>query len=92
MQNAAVISFVNPEIIDEFVPNFPSREAFANFEPNVVAKMDENDIAAISANKELKLAECRVRCVIENAKCIRKASAPELCLFLAQLFYQHENL
>jgi DNA-3-methyladenine glycosylase I len=42
--------------------------------------MDENDIAALSANKELKLAECRVRCVIENAKCIRKASVPEFCL------------
>uniref|UniRef100_A0ACD5Y6Z9 Uncharacterized protein n=1 Tax=Avena sativa TaxID=4498 RepID=A0ACD5Y6Z9_AVESA len=53
-------------------------EAFANFEPNVVAKMDENDIAAISGNKDLKLAECRVRCVIENAKCIRKASAAKL--------------
>ncbi|KAM0861189.1 hypothetical protein ACQ4PT_046051 [Festuca glaucescens] len=49
-------------------------EAFAKFDPNVVAKMDENDIAAISANKELKLAECRVRCVIENAKCIRKVA------------------
>uniref|UniRef100_A0ACD5Y7J1 Uncharacterized protein n=1 Tax=Avena sativa TaxID=4498 RepID=A0ACD5Y7J1_AVESA len=49
-------------------------EAFANFEPNVVAKMDENDIAAISGNKDLKLAECRVRCVIENAKCIRKVA------------------
>ncbi|KAM0844032.1 hypothetical protein ACQ4PT_057316 [Festuca glaucescens] len=49
-------------------------EAFAKFDPNVVAKMDENDIAAVSANKELKLAECRVRCVIENAKCIRKVA------------------
>jgi DNA-3-methyladenine glycosylase I len=49
-------------------------EAFAKFDPNVVAKMDENDIAALSANKELKLAECRVRCVIENAKCIRKVA------------------
>uniref|UniRef100_A0ACD6AGY7 Uncharacterized protein n=1 Tax=Avena sativa TaxID=4498 RepID=A0ACD6AGY7_AVESA len=49
-------------------------EAFAKFEPNVVAKMDENDITAISGNKELKLAECRVRCVIENAKCIRKVA------------------
>lgn len=49
-------------------------EAFAGFDPNVVAKMDENEIAAISANKELKLAECRVRCVIENAKCIRKVA------------------
>ncbi|CAM0911473.1 unnamed protein product [Alopecurus aequalis] len=49
-------------------------EAFADFDPNLVAKMNENDVAAISANKELKLAECRVRCVIENAKCIRKVA------------------
>ncbi|KQJ98761.1 uncharacterized protein LOC100826261 [Brachypodium distachyon] len=49
-------------------------KAFADFDPKVVAKMNENDIAAISANKELKLAECRVRCVVENAKCIRKVA------------------
>ena len=64
--------------IDENLPKFLyCREAFADFDPTVVAKMDENDVAAISAsaNKELKLAECRVRCVIENAKCIRKASS-----------------
>ncbi|XP_006659524.1 DNA-3-methyladenine glycosylase isoform X2 [Oryza brachyantha] len=48
------------------------REAFADFDPNTVAKMDENDVAEISGNKELKLAECRVRCIIENAKCIQK--------------------
>ena len=59
--------------------------------------MDENDVATISANKELKLAECRVRCVIENAKCIRKASsAPKnknknKNLFLAKLFQKHET-
>uniref|UniRef100_M8BK37 Putative GMP glutamine-hydrolyzing synthase n=1 Tax=Aegilops tauschii TaxID=37682 RepID=M8BK37_AEGTA len=35
-------------------------EAFAGFDPNVVAKLNEDDIVVISANKELKLAECRV--------------------------------
>ncbi|XP_037407232.1 DNA-3-methyladenine glycosylase-like [Triticum dicoccoides] len=49
-------------------------EAFVGFDPNVVAKMNEDDIAVISANKELKLAECRVRCIVENAKCIRKVA------------------
>jgi DNA-3-methyladenine glycosylase I len=47
---------------------------FADFDPSVVAKMDENDITEISSNKELKLAECRIRCIVENAKCIQKAS------------------
>jgi 3-methyladenine DNA glycosylase Tag len=47
---------------------------FADFDPSTVAKMDEDAIAEISGNKELKLAECRVRCVVENAKCIQKAS------------------
>ncbi|KAG8087317.1 hypothetical protein GUJ93_ZPchr0010g10479 [Zizania palustris] len=50
------------------------REAFADFDHDAVAKMDEQDVAEISGNKELKLAECRVRCIIENAKCIHKAS------------------
>ncbi|KAI4966779.1 hypothetical protein ZWY2020_035983 [Hordeum vulgare] len=49
-------------------------EAFAGFDPNVVAKLNEDDIGVISANKELKLADCRVRCIVENAKCIRKVA------------------
>ncbi|KAL5231808.1 hypothetical protein ABZP36_030584 [Zizania latifolia] len=50
------------------------REAFADFDHDAVAKMDENNVAEISGNKELKLAECRVRCIIENAKCIQKVA------------------
>ncbi|KAL6661160.1 hypothetical protein ACP70R_000544 [Stipagrostis hirtigluma subsp. patula] len=50
------------------------REVFADFDPSTVAKMDETDIAEISGNKELKLAECRVRCIVENAKCIQKVA------------------
>ena len=51
------------------------REVFADFDPSTVAKMDEDTtIAEISGNKELKLAEARVRCIVENAKCIQKAS------------------
>ncbi|KAL6858868.1 hypothetical protein ACP4OV_017870 [Aristida adscensionis] len=50
------------------------REVFADFDPSTVAKMDETDIAEISNNKELKLAECRVRCIVENAKCIQKVA------------------
>ncbi|WVZ92402.1 hypothetical protein U9M48_038472 [Paspalum notatum var. saurae] len=43
------------------------REAFADFDPAAVARMDEDDVAEISGNKELKLAESRVRCIVENA-------------------------
>ncbi|CAO2184040.1 unnamed protein product [Urochloa humidicola] len=50
------------------------REVFADFDPSTVAKMDEDAIADISGNKELKLAECRVRCIVENAKCIQKVA------------------
>ncbi|ONK69392.1 uncharacterized protein A4U43_C05F22380 [Asparagus officinalis] len=50
------------------------REVFANFDHHVVAKMDEKDIMEISSNKELILAESRVRCVVDNAKCIQKVA------------------
>lgn len=50
------------------------REAFAEFDPSVVAKMEENEIIEISSNKKLVLAESRVRCIVDNAKCILKAS------------------
>jgi hypothetical protein len=36
--------------------------------------MEEKDIEDIISNKELKLGECRVRSIIENAKCVQKAS------------------
>ncbi|GKB07428.1 DNA glycosylase superfamily protein, partial [Tanacetum coccineum] len=48
------------------------REAFAGFEPNIVAKMGENEIMEIASNKEIMLAESRVRSIVENAKCILK--------------------
>ncbi|KAK6921855.1 Methyladenine glycosylase [Dillenia turbinata] len=48
------------------------REAFAGFDPNSVAKMGEEEISEIGSNKTLMLAESRVRCVVENAKCILK--------------------
>ncbi|KAJ1702410.1 hypothetical protein LUZ63_002189 [Rhynchospora breviuscula] len=50
------------------------REAFANFDYNVVARMEDKDIEEITSNKELKLAECRVRSIIENAKCVQKVA------------------
>jgi len=40
--------------------------------------MDEKDITEIGSNKELILAESRVRCMIENAKCIQKVSVLNL--------------
>ncbi|XP_021815129.1 uncharacterized protein LOC110757734 [Prunus avium] len=48
------------------------REAFFGFDPNKVAKMGENEIAEIASNKAIMLAECKVRCIIDNAKCILK--------------------
>ncbi|XP_042511355.1 DNA-3-methyladenine glycosylase-like [Macadamia integrifolia] len=48
------------------------REYFAQFNPNVVAKLSEIEIMEISSNKTLMLAESRVRCIVDNAKCIVK--------------------
>ncbi|XP_048318090.1 uncharacterized protein LOC107429087 [Ziziphus jujuba] len=48
------------------------REAFCGFDPNTVAKMGEKEITDISSNKEIMLAESRVRCIVDNAKCISK--------------------
>ncbi|KAK1381030.1 DNA-3-methyladenine glycosylase-like [Heracleum sosnowskyi] len=48
------------------------REAFAGFDPATVAKMGEKEIKEISANKAIMLAESRVRCIIDNAKCIQQ--------------------
>lgn len=36
--------------------------------------MEDKDVEDIISIKELKLAECRVRSIIENAKCVQKAS------------------
>ncbi|XP_058114250.1 uncharacterized protein LOC131257381 [Magnolia sinica] len=48
------------------------REAFARFDVDVVAKMGEKEIIEISSNKKLMLAESRVRCIVDNARCILK--------------------
>ncbi|XP_028786042.1 uncharacterized protein LOC114741963 [Neltuma alba] len=48
------------------------REVFAGFDPHTVAKMEEKDIMEIESNKALSLAESRVRCIADNAKCIVK--------------------
>ncbi|KAK4779717.1 hypothetical protein SAY87_015823 [Trapa incisa] len=48
------------------------REAFAGFEASAVAKMGEKEMADIASDKEVMLAECRVRCIVDNAKCILK--------------------
>ncbi|KAL7132640.1 hypothetical protein ABFS83_12G088400 [Erythranthe nasuta] len=50
------------------------REAFVGFDPNNVAKMGEKEINDIASNKELSLAENRVRCIVDNAKCITKVA------------------
>ncbi|KAH6762959.1 DNA glycosylase superfamily protein [Perilla frutescens var. hirtella] len=46
------------------------REAFAGFDPNIVCKMGEKEIIEIASNKDLSVAESRVRCIVDNAKCI----------------------
>ncbi|XP_009595131.3 uncharacterized protein LOC107765923 [Nicotiana tabacum] len=48
------------------------REAFAGFNANHVAKMGEREIEELFSNTELNLAESRVRCIVDNAKCIVK--------------------
>ncbi|KAL2905257.1 putative GMP synthase [glutamine-hydrolyzing], partial [Bienertia sinuspersici] len=48
------------------------REWFGGFDVNIVANMEEKKIMEISANKELGLAECRARCIVENAKGVMK--------------------
>lgn len=48
------------------------RKVFAEFDHHLVAKMEEKDIMDITFDKELMLAECRVRCIVDNAKCIQK--------------------
>ncbi|KAJ8774604.1 hypothetical protein K2173_017050 [Erythroxylum novogranatense] len=48
------------------------REAFEGFDPAIVAKMGEKEITEIASNKAIMLAESRVRCIVENAKCIVK--------------------
>ncbi|WOL13789.1 hypothetical protein Cni_G22568 [Canna indica] len=50
------------------------REVFAEFDYIAVGKMEEKDIMEISFNKELMLGECRVRCIVDNAKCIEKVA------------------
>ncbi|EYU28897.1 hypothetical protein ABFS82_12G088500 [Erythranthe guttata] len=50
------------------------REAFVGFDPNNVEKMGEKEINDIASNKELSLAENRVRCIVDNAKCITKVA------------------
>ncbi|XP_014523548.1 uncharacterized protein LOC106779852 [Vigna radiata var. radiata] len=46
------------------------RQVFAGFDPITVAKMEEKEIMAIASNKEILLPDCRVRCIVDNAKCI----------------------
>ncbi|KAL9420532.1 hypothetical protein AB3S75_038161 [Citrus x aurantiifolia] len=48
------------------------RDAFGGFDPKSVAKMGEKEILEISSNTAIMLAECRVRCIVDNAKCIMK--------------------
>ncbi|CAI9785315.1 unnamed protein product [Fraxinus pennsylvanica] len=48
------------------------RESFAGFDPNQVAKMEEKEIMDMASNKELNITESRVRCIVDNAKCITK--------------------
>ena len=40
--------------------------------------MEEKEIMEIASNKALSLADCRVRCIVDNAKCIMKASTESM--------------
>ncbi|KAL9666079.1 hypothetical protein QQ045_000401 [Rhodiola kirilowii] len=50
------------------------REVFSGFDPNKVAKMEENLILETVSNKAPTLPESRIRCIVDNAKCILLAS------------------
>ena len=54
--------------------HYSYREDFAGFDANIVAKMDEQEIMEIESNKALSLADGRVTCIVDNAKCIVKVS------------------
>ncbi|KAJ4961795.1 hypothetical protein NE237_021705 [Protea cynaroides] len=54
------------------VPIYNNKEYFAQFNPDVVAKITEKEIVEIASNKTLMLTESRVRCIVDNAKCIVK--------------------
>ena len=51
-----------------------NRDAFSGFDSNAVAQMGEKEITETASNKALMLAESRVRCIVDNAKCMQKAS------------------
>ncbi|KAK6157748.1 hypothetical protein DH2020_011996 [Rehmannia glutinosa] len=46
------------------VPVYDDKGAFAGFDPNNVSKLAEKEITEIASNKELSLAESRVRCIV----------------------------
>ncbi|XP_075484642.1 uncharacterized protein LOC142524505 isoform X1 [Primulina tabacum] len=48
------------------------REAFLGFDAQNVSKMGEKEMMDIYSDKELTLPESRVRCIVENARCINK--------------------
>ncbi|KAI4314042.1 hypothetical protein L6164_026985 [Bauhinia variegata] len=48
------------------------REVFAGFDASIVAKMELENIMEIASNKALSLADSRIRCIVDNAKCIVK--------------------
>ncbi|KAL9682913.1 hypothetical protein QQ045_014725 [Rhodiola kirilowii] len=50
------------------------REVFSEFDPTKVAKMEENMILETVSNKALMLPESRIRCIVDNAKCILQVS------------------
>ncbi|KAG0469199.1 hypothetical protein HPP92_018527 [Vanilla planifolia] len=50
------------------------RDAFAKFDFDAVAEMGEKDIMMLSSHKELLLTESRIRCIIDNAKCIQEVT------------------
>ncbi|TYI34262.1 hypothetical protein ES332_A04G189400v1 [Gossypium tomentosum] len=54
------------------VPVYDDKEAFAGFDPEIVAKMGDKEINEVSSNKAIMLVESRIRCIIHNAKCIQK--------------------
>lgn len=65
------------------------REVFAGFDANTVAKMEEKEIVEIASNKALSLADSRVMCIVDNAKCITKASTQVTQHIFNKMFFSN---
>jgi len=51
--------------------------------------MEEKEIVEIASNKALSLADSRVMCIVDNAKCITKASTQVTQHIFNKMFFSN---